>query len=335
VNITDFLRATFTLDPAKPSSTTTVENETEELSPTLRDEIFDNIARTLASPMPRRQVLKMAITGIIGAALAGLGIETAWAAQTCLCQGQTYDPATACCTPTGVQQKHPIASLDACINKVAHPGYTCVANGCGGNGGSHYPSGFGAADFLPCCNTHDCCWGTCNNSRATCDTSFGNCLAQACQTAYGGGGVVNTIKLQSCRATANAYESAVSSRFGTTFYVAGQSAACDCCGNEPCFSCAGSSCGSLPSCAGGGDCLCFTSVEGNGACVHGNTPCAGAQPCSSTAGCPQGYACLNTTCCGSFAVCGPLCNPIVGPASSQTLSPLREAKRKGSTMGSR
>jgi hypothetical protein len=291
--------------------------------------IFDNLSRSLGSEIPRRQALKVALTSFTGAALAQLGIKSAWAAgDTCLCRGVTYDPATACCTPSGVQQKHPLTSVAACPNRVAHPGHVPVGNGCGAQGGRQFPDGFGAASFLGCCNTHDVCWGTCNNTQATCDNSFLTCLRASCDAAYPGSGL-NAIKRSTCRGAANSYYAAVSSRFGTPNYEAAQAAACDCCSESTCpNSCAGSVCGSLPPCSGGADCVCFTSTEGTGACVHGSTPCSAVSRCTTTADCPAGTACLTTSCCGSFGVCGPLCNPIVPGSRAPSF-----ANASGPTLG--
>ena len=86
-------------------------------------EIFDNLARSIGNGISRRQTFKLTLSSLAGLALAELGIKTAWAAGTCLCQGLTYDPLTACCTASGVQQKHPLTSVAACPNKVPHPGY--------------------------------------------------------------------------------------------------------------------------------------------------------------------------------------------------------------------
>ncbi len=125
----------------------------------LSDKIFDNLARTLGTGLQRRDVFKFALAGVASAALAEFGVKTAWAVQSCQCQGQTYDPTLQCCTPSGVQQKHPVVNLTACTNKVDHPGYTCIPNGCGAEGGPHVPNGFGAASFLSGLNNHDCLSG--------------------------------------------------------------------------------------------------------------------------------------------------------------------------------
>ena len=100
--------------------------------------LFDNLTRSVAGTTSRRGALRVALTGLAGLALSRIGINTAWAAANCLCNGTVYDSATACCTATGVVQKNPIADLVRCPGKVpttspSYPG--CRPNGCGGQGG--------------------------------------------------------------------------------------------------------------------------------------------------------------------------------------------------------
>ena len=258
------------------------------------------------------------LKGIAAAALAQVGVRSAWAAATCVCQatGQLYDPVTACCTSGGVQNKNPITSLAACPGKVPHPGYTAVPNGCGPAGGvvtPFIPNSWGAANFLPCCNAHDVCYGTCNGSKAGCDNTFHTCLIGACDAAYAAHPILQRL-LPNCYNAAHTYFGAVSLGGGGAFDSA-QMEACDCCGTSTCPSACASPgvCGGFSSCGGGGDCVCATLTEGGGTCGHGSTPCAGIQRCTSTSQCPSGYSCWQTSCCGGFGVCVPVCNPI-GPA---------------------
>lgn len=302
--------------------------------------VFDGITRVLCSAIPRREALRITFMGVIGVALAEAGIKTTWAAPTCLCMGQVYDPSVECCTPGGVQRKKNNTNvITACPSRVANPEYVCKPNGCGSEGGKKFPGSVGKADFLTCCGapgtagtgSHDCCWGKCKEDRNNCDQLFLACLDAACRTAYPGSGVVETIKRTSCQSAALTYFGAVESRLATSAYEAAQSGGCDCCGTSTCpQSCAGSSCGSLPACDPGGDCVCFTSTEGSGACVHGATPCSSVPRCSSTADCPGGSACLTTSCCGSFGVCGPLCN-VITPAGPFVQS--AASAQSGPTLG--
>jgi hypothetical protein len=298
------------------------------------EDLFDNLARSMAGSLSRRDVLKTAVAGLAGIALAKLGIKTAWAGANCLCNGTPYDPNLACCTPTGVVQKNPIADLTRCPGKVpTNPPHICRPNGCGGSGGIGVPDSFLAADFLPSCNNHDCCYDSCNSVKATCDTDFQTSLRTACTTAYPGAGRLDSIRREMCLSTANTYFNFVDSR-GQPYYDAAQRQSCDCCGPNPCTTpCAGGACGNLPRCsANNPDCLCFTTPEGDGACIPGSTPCRGLRPCTSSADCPPGYGCAVTSCCGNFGVCGPLCSDVT-PAGSAVSRSSRIAS--GPTMGGR
>jgi len=300
----------------RPESSSAAGPDVELDSP----QIFDLIAQVLASGMPRRKALAVALKGVAGAALAEVGIRSAWAAPTCLCQGQIYDPVSQCCTATGVQAKNPITNLAACPGRVARPGYTAVANGCGAAGSSlspYIPNGFGAANFTPCCDTHDVCYGTCNNVKVPCDTNFGFCLGARCDAAYPvGSGVLNDIRRNSCRAAAGTYESAVTN-LGGDEYTAAQQGACDCCSTSTCpQSCVGGTCANLPPCGGDPGCVCFQTVEGTGFC-HRGQPCAGLSACSSSATCPAGWACVSVTCCGSQSICIRPCT-VIGPAGARS-----------------
>jgi hypothetical protein len=290
-------------------------------------EAFDLLTRSFGSGLPRRQAFGIFFKGIIGVALAQIGIHNTWAVDTCLCNGSVYDPTTACCTPSGVRVKYPIAKTSDCPGKVPHPGYVARFDGCGSKASvfnpNRVPQGWGGADFSQCCNSHDVCYGTCNREKGNdCDSPFFDCLSTACAAAYPLDSITHALLnhqlYEQCLNAATTYYAAVSLG-GAGPFEAAQAHACDCCSESTCpNSCAGSSCGSLPACVGGGDCVCFTSTESTGACIHGNTPCAGIQSCSSTANCPPGYACVATSCCGSTGVCGPLCN-VIGPATKTVL----------------
>jgi hypothetical protein len=281
---------------------------------------FDNYARSVGSQAERRDVLRVSAAGLFSGLLGPLALQPARAAADCLCGRELYDPAIQCCTPSGVQTKHPIADLARCPSRVPHPGLVCTPNGCGAEGGQSFPGGFGAASFLPCCNGHDCCWGRCNSDRNACDGDFLGCMRASCDAAYPpGSGPMNAIRNSSCRAAANAYHTAVQSGFGTDAYNAAQRAACDCCAEAPCPTCPGGTCSSLPSCQDPG-CVCFQTVEGRGFC-HRPQLCAGLASCSSSASCPRGWACVSVTCCsGSGAICIQPCFVVSGPSRQSSPS---------------
>jgi hypothetical protein len=286
------------------------------------DAIFDDIAQIVASNIPRRKALKLVLTGFLAAALAEIGVESAWAARTCVCAGQLYDPTTSCCTSSGVQPKHPMKDLATCPNKVPHPGYTPTLDGC-----TNVPDSWGAANFTPGCNNHDRCYQTCNSDKNACDNALHTDLNQACNAAYPGSDARSQIKLKGCLSASSTYFFGVQ-KAGGSFYRADQILACDCCATSDCPQpCAGGTCGGAPSCGDDSSCVCFKSVEGNGFC-HRSQPCAGLSPCSSSAECPAGWICSNITCCGSGAICIRPCTVISGsspesvPTEPSTTGPL-------------
>jgi hypothetical protein len=289
---------------------------------------FEQFTKLAASQLPRRTMLRLAAAGIASAALARFGVRIAYAQSTCLCAGEPYDPQTQCCTATGVEAKYPITDLASCPARVPHSPHVPKFDGCGSSTTSpglypYIPNSYGLASFLTCCNNHDVCYDTCNTTKTNCDGSFLGCLTSAC-TVYLPLVEIAPELYASCLAVADVYYGAVAF-FGTSAFDGSQQGACDCCAESACTeSCAGFICGSLPACAPGGDCVCFTSTEGNGACIHGDTPCSSVSTCSSTADCPPGTTCVATSCCGSFGVCGPLCNPIlpaVAPVRRNTVAP--------------
>lgn len=287
-----------------------------------RNDVFDGITRVLGSSMPRRQALRISFMGVIGVALAEAGLKTAWAAPECLCLGRIYDPLVECCTPSGVQRKKNNPNLAACPNKVVNPEYVCKPNGCGAEGGTKFPPTIGKADFLTCCGapgtsgagSHDCCWGKCGNDRDNCDLLFLACLDSACQTAYPGSGIIESIKRSACQQAAVAYYGGVSSFIATSAYESAQSGGCDCCAESTCAqTCLGGSCFNAPSCDNDFGCVCFQTVEGTGFC-HRGQPCSTTSPCSSSSQCPQGWACVSVTCCGPQSICVQPCT-VIGPAA--------------------
>jgi hypothetical protein len=140
------------------------------------------------------------------------------------CDGYCYNPATQCCTPSGLQQKWPIMNLDACPNRTEHPGHVSSANGCGAAGSTRYPGRFGPVRFTLCCNGHDLCYDTCNSDRIACDNAFGGCLQAACSAIV----PLGPHLYAGCVALAAVYYGAVLYAGGDA-YNAAQSTACDCC----------------------------------------------------------------------------------------------------------
>lgn len=289
---------------------------------------FDNFVRSVASQATRRDALRVSANGAFLSFMATLGLRPAHAAADCLCGRVLYDPAIQCCTVTGVQTKRPIADLERCPERVAPPNFTCgQGNGCGGEGGQPLPENYGAANWRPCCDSHDCAWGTCRSDRNGADAALRDCIRTSCDTAFpvslvplpGGFGSYdeNRIDRSVCRGYANTGFTAVQSRWGTDFYNNAQRNACDCCGAQSCPTCPGGTCSNLPSCQDPG-CVCFQTVEGRGFC-HLPQSCAGLARCTSSSSCPSGWACVSVTCCvGSGAICIRPCFTLGGAVSQRS-----------------
>jgi hypothetical protein len=260
--------------------------------------LFDSIARLAASELPRRQVLKIALTGFAGAIVASLTPKQA-RADTCDCNGESYDSNTQCCTPSGIQERNPITNLSDCPDRVSIGDFPAPSNGCGPDGGvltPIIPNHFGSADFFTCCNHHDECYGTCNDVKDDCDTSFLSCLTAACMGAYPpGSGLLINIVNSVCDAVASIYYGAVHN-FGTDAYNAGQEARCYCCPapdpQQPCCPqakiCGDQCCSPEESCINGSCC-----PQGS---VCGNQCCAPGQTCVNGSCCPNASVCLDQCC---------------------------------------
>jgi hypothetical protein len=61
--------------------------------------------------------------------------------------------------------------------------------------------------------------------------------------------------------------------------------------------CEGRTCGNFANCGPGGDCFCFTGVDGKGFCAPGSTLCLGLPSCTSNADCKLGSVCSVGSCC--------------------------------------
>jgi hypothetical protein len=281
-------------------------------TPVQQEDLFDGIARLAAGGLSRRKILKLIVSGFTAAMLARLAATRARAAQSnCICDGVGYDSAEQCCTPNGIESNHPIADLSACPHRGTHPGYTPSFNGCGpeGNVLVHFVPNhpLGLADFTPCCNDHDVCYGTCVNDKANCDATFLACMTERCNKFL----PQHMNLYKSCLSVANTYFAFVS-RAGGSAYNAAQQTACDCCGGGP---------PPCPSGMGGGGCCPegFYCCEGVGCCEIGSNGCC--VPCPPNYHhcdglihcCPDEKRCCGVgsglccdpedTCCGLDACC--------------------------------
>jgi hypothetical protein len=85
--------------------------------------LFDDIARTLASPIPRREAFGRILRGLAGAALAYLSAPgTAWAKPKNCPPGQ-HSCGSVCCPKSWI-------CCDPATGLCCHPGHTCEGKRC-------------------------------------------------------------------------------------------------------------------------------------------------------------------------------------------------------------
>jgi hypothetical protein len=84
--------------------------------------------------------------------------------------------------------------------------------------------------FVPACDFHDACWGTCNTpqtgtSQEACDTEFGERIEQLCE-----GANLSADDLKVCYRFAKGYQAGVAiGQMTMSAYDSGQAEACNCC----------------------------------------------------------------------------------------------------------
>ena len=165
------------------------------------------------------------------------------------CQGESYDNATQCCTADGIGTRadRNMLTIRNCPpeQRVQKPNHVPKSNGCAPawittvtndrpDNPNYHRVGlkrtkvYYGPSFLPACDFHDICWGTCHSAdtglnQATCDVEFGRRLNSICVGANLAGD-----DLTDCQANARDYQSKVSSLTRPT-YDPPQAEACHCC----------------------------------------------------------------------------------------------------------
>jgi len=131
-------------------------------------------------------------------------------------------------------------------------GYVKTPNGCSipfEPSWKDNPVGEPGCSFKDACDAHDCCYGTCNSNKATCDNAFREDMMQICNS---------SCPYVACKYWANIYYWGVVA-LGCTHYSNNQNDACEkCC------------CNGYQDCDGDGSCECL------GECCGAGTPNAGA-----------------------------------------------------------
>ncbi len=131
---------------------------------------FDDLARNLASPMPRRRVLQIAVGALVAGVLPGGGTTAAPAATTrawrtagcgkggggLSCAAQFEAPITECCGP--IDKSNPESN------------YTCCPPG------ECWHHGTGSTSSTTCCPPKERCGLSCCGSFQTCDRKLKQCV---------------------------------------------------------------------------------------------------------------------------------------------------------------
>jgi len=180
---------------------------------------FDELAKEVAQGMSRREAIRLAFTGLAGAALSSLGIKTA---------GATPDG----CTPV----------------QVIAPSTDNVCT-------SSPWQGFDGVDFQCCCVHHDYCFTTCGSSFSTCNATFYNCLVNQCRALHGRDRLTcESIAFVMYQGVSTNYpDTPLLPHSGYSRFVEAQATYCGCACSDGSTVCGS---GSMCSCASGESCSC-------------------------------------------------------------------------------
>ncbi len=122
-----------------------------------------------------------------------------------------------------------VVPLPTAQGSAATAGNITASNSCSGTRCSRYRQWRTSANgctwspdyiFKGCCDGHDHCYGTCNQARSSCDSSFHRCMQSTCSRQ-------SFWNRPFCSNTANAYFAFVSA-FGCSFYQGAQRSSCSC-----------------------------------------------------------------------------------------------------------
>jgi len=319
-----------------------VTGRSDPTSPPEASHRFDELARAIAMGISRRQAVKLAAAALVAGSLPSWALRPSRAlaahpVENCPCPWPNCppapDPITVGCENNyngGFPGSTQTTTWTPSCQFAVASGQTIHYNGCGPEKGidigplhnlepPDHP--LGLANFEMACDAHDCCYGTCQTEKATCDSDFLNSLLDAC--AASATNLLAAIAAIFCDQIALLYYAAVAAG-GEAAYNDAQGQACVCCDCQGCTlgeGCCGQDCGGgaegLTQCPSGctnlmndpyncGSCgnACPTTNSPNYYCNQG------------VCGCPPGSSACGQVCCltdeeicceGSSECCDPGC----------------------------
>jgi hypothetical protein len=233
---------------------------------------FDRLAMAAGPDLSRRQVAKLAGGLALAAMFPGLRATASASARSAPGPGSAAEAASGSvrasarrpwrrpAKTTGSCPPQPAGSCSngsspgpwspSCQSTVAN-GTTSTYNGCGPEGGitsrhinpvPDNPLDLGS--FFGPCVGHDCCYGTCGQSKATCDSNFFSDMLAACKSDWPTNSVLDTAGYFYCAEVARIYYNYVATK-GQSAFDAAQAEVCSCC------TCGGVECTPAQTCCGG------------------------------------------------------------------------------------
>ncbi len=246
-----------------------------------RGTALDALASAMAGPVSRRRMLRISAAALAAAtlpswiwrpAVAGAGVV-----------GKLGDcvqlPGVSQCDPDQFEVPYTSDQPMPPDTQVAPNGKASTFNGCGPAAGidigplhglEPWDSPLGLAHFVGACNTHDCCYGSCQQSKSECDSNFLESLSSACDQSPTN--LLTGVGLGYCNTIAAIYYAAVAVGGGDA-YTTAQREACIAC--RPRCQCAGTTaCCEAPS-----NYTCFDQMTDRNNCGDCGIQCSPGQAC--------------------------------------------------------
>jgi hypothetical protein len=247
-----------------------------------RDRALDSLAEALAAGVPRRRLLRMAFAAAAAAALPS------WVWRPAVALAGSLGPRGVCpnllpgvdtCDPDQFEISYDPDNLPADAQVTARTAQSTF-NGCGPSGGIDLGPLHGLeppdtplylAHFVDACDTHDCCYGMCQQPKADCDTAFQEGMLEAC--AKSPVNLLSGVGLIYCNVIAGIYFSAVAGGGSDAYKVAQRESCiacrprCQCSGTQVCCN------------AASGDYTCFDTSSDPNNCGDCGINCSPTQAC--------------------------------------------------------